>query len=70
MTRDEKKDAKGTMEGDRGDAKAQPSGGDNPAAAASGETEVNSSMSENAASQINPSAPGDTGTTSGSKTKK
>ena len=61
--------AKGTMEGDRGDSKAQPSGplGDNPATAGPGETDVNSSTPENAANQINPSAPGETGTTSGKK---
>jgi hypothetical protein len=56
------------MEGDRGDAKAQPSGprGDNPATAGSGERHVNSSTSENAEKEINPSAPGQTGTTPGS----
>ena len=55
------------MEGDRGDAKAQPSGpvGDNPATAGSGETKVNSKTPENAAGKINPSAPGETGTTPG-----
>ena len=60
--------AKGTMPGDRGDAKAQPSGynGDNPATAGQGETKVNSSTAENADKQVNPSAPGETGTTPGS----
>ena len=55
----------GTMPGDRGDAKAQPSGpnADNPATAGSGETEVNSQTSENSDGRLNPSAPGDTGTT-------
>ena len=73
MARDEAsngaKDARGTMEGDGGDSKAQPSGprGDNPATAGGGETQVNSSTPENAENQINPSAPGDTGTTSGKK---
>jgi hypothetical protein len=58
----------GAMAGDRGDAKAQPSGpgGDNPATAGSGETKVNSSTSENAEGAVNPSAPGETGTTPGS----
>jgi len=64
---DELNHAQGKMEGDRGDAKAQPSGprGDNPATAGPGETEVNSQTSENADNQINPSAPGETGTTPG-----
>lgn len=55
----------GTMHGDRGDAKAQPSGprGDNPATAGPGETHVNSGTPENAAGRVNPSAPGETGTT-------
>jgi hypothetical protein len=60
-------DAQGTMKGDRGDAKAQPSGprGDNPATAGSGATNVNSNTTENAEGKINPSAPGETGTTPG-----
>lgn len=64
---DELNDARGTMEGDRGDAKAQPSGprGDNPATAGPGQTQVSSETSENADNQINPSAPGETGTTPG-----
>ena len=55
------------VEGDRGDAKAQPSGplGDNPATAGSGETKVKSKTAENAEGKINPSAPGETGTTPG-----
>jgi hypothetical protein len=56
------------MEGDRGDAKVQqPSGpvGDNPATAGSGETKVKSKTAENAEGKINPSAPGETGTTPG-----
>jgi hypothetical protein len=54
----------GTMEGDRGDAKAQPSGplGDNPGTAGQGETKVSSTTPEGAEGKINPSAPGDTGT--------
>jgi hypothetical protein len=64
-------DAKGTMEGDRGDAKAQPSGplGDNPATAGQGETRVRSATPENAEGELNPSAPGNTGTTPGSNAK-
>jgi hypothetical protein len=68
MAKNETNDARGTMEGDRGDAKAQPSGprGDNPATAGRGETSVNSNTAENAEGRINPSAPGQTGTTPGS----
>ena len=53
------------MPGDRGDAKAQPSGprGDNPATAGTGETRVKSDTPEGAAGGVNPSAPGETGTT-------
>lgn len=63
----ETNDAPGTMPGDRGDAKAEPSGprGDNPATAGRGQTNVNSTTAENADKQINPSAPGETGTTPG-----
>jgi hypothetical protein len=63
----ETKGERGTMEGDRGDAKAQPSGprGDNPATAGSGETKVRSKTAENAGREINPSAPAETGTTPG-----
>jgi hypothetical protein len=59
------------MEGDRGDAKAQPSGpkGDNPATSGDGETKVSSAVPEKAAGQINPSSPGDTGTTPGTVAK-
>ncbi len=69
MAKDEANDARGTMEGDRGDSKAEPSGprGDNPATAGRGETHVNSNTPENADDRINPSAPGETGTTSGKK---
>lgn len=68
MAGSETNDARGTMQGDRGDAKAQPSGprGDNPATAGPGETKVNSNTAENADEKINPSAPGETGTTPGS----
>jgi hypothetical protein len=63
----ETNDARGTMPGDRGDAKAQPSGprGDNPATAGRGERTVRSNTAENADREINPSAPGETGTTPG-----
>ena len=68
MAGSETNDARGPMQGDRGDAKAQPSGprGDNPATAGPGETKVNSNTAENADEKINPSAPGETGTTPGS----
>jgi len=53
------------VEGAAAGGKAQPSGprGDNPATAGPGETKVNSGTAENAAGQLNPSAPGETGTT-------
>ena len=59
------------VEGDRGGAKAQPSGprGDNPATAGHGETNVNSGTPENAKGKLNPSAPGETGTTPGTNAK-
>jgi hypothetical protein len=46
---------------------AQPSGvdGGNPATAGPGETRVNTSTPENAEKRLNPSAPGETGTTPG-----
>lgn len=64
---DELNYAPGTMEDDRGDGKAQPSGpeGDNPAAADPGEGEASFESSQNADNHINPSAPGETGTTPG-----
>ena len=60
--------AQGTMPGDRGDAKAQPSGyrGDNPSTAGRGETKVESKTPDNSEKELNPSAPGETGTTPGS----
>ena len=59
---------KGTMQGDGGDAKAQPSGykGDNPSTGGGGETKVTSDTAEKAEQKLNPSAPGETGTTPGS----
>ena len=69
MATDETNNAKELMEGDRGDAKAEPSGprGDNPATAGPGETQVSAEISENADNEINPSAPAETGTTPGAK---
>ena len=63
----EEKTSTGRVEGDRGDAKATPSGstGDNPATAGRGETKVDSSTPDNAEGRLNPSAPGETGTTPG-----
>jgi hypothetical protein len=48
-------------------AHAEPSGprGDNPATAGPGSTGVRSTTPENGKGKINPSAPGDTGTTPG-----
>jgi hypothetical protein len=62
---------KGVMQGDRGDAKAQPSGpkGDNPATAGKGETKVTSAVPEKAVGEVNPSSPADTGTTPGTTAK-
>lgn len=48
-------------------AKVEPSGyrGDNPSTAGPGSTGVQSSTPENKTQSLNPSAPGDTGTTPG-----
>ena len=48
-------------------AKAEPSGyrGDNPSTAGPGPTGIRSATPENSRGGINPSAPGDTGTTPG-----
>ena len=64
----EEKASSGKVQGDRGDAKATPSGasGDNSGTAGSGETKVDSATPENAEGRLNPSAPGETGTTPGS----
>lgn len=58
------------VERDRGDAKAQPSGprGDNPAAAGLGETEATPGT-VGSGEGLDPSAPGETGTTPGSHAK-
>ncbi len=63
----EEKASGGKVAGDRGDAKATPSGatGDNPGTAGSGETKVDSATPDNAQGRLNPSAPGETGTTPG-----
>jgi hypothetical protein len=61
----------GGMDGDRGDAKAQPSGpkGDNPGTAGQGGVKVNSGAVDNGDGKLNPSAPGETGTTPGTNAK-
>lgn len=58
------------MKGGR-DAKVQPSGpkGDNPATAGKGETKVTSDVAEKAEGELNPSSPGNTGTTPGTNAK-
>ncbi len=55
----------GSVAADERAAKVQPSGpkGDNPGTAGPGPTGIRSATPENAAGRINPSAPGDTGTT-------
>lgn len=64
-------DAPGVLGGDRGDAKAEPSGyrGNNSGTSGTGETHVNSATPESAEQKLNPSAPGNTGTTPGSNAK-
>jgi hypothetical protein len=59
------------MKGAGGDAKAQPSGtdGGNHATAGHGETKVTSEVAEKAEGQLNPSSPGNTGTTPGTNAK-
>ncbi len=61
----------GQMSGSEKDSKAQPSGveGGNPATAGPGETRANSNTPENAEKRLNPSAPGETGTTPGTNGK-
>ena len=63
-------DAKGTLQGDKGDAKAEPSGytGQNPSTSGSGNTGITSPVPERVEGHIDPSAPGATGTTPGSNT--
>ena len=64
------KDLSGS-DGKKGGAKAQPSGykGDNPSTAGTGETKVTSDVAEKAEGQLNPSSPGNTGTTPGTNAK-
>jgi hypothetical protein len=54
-----------------GAARVQPSGpkGDNPATAGKGETKVTSDVAEKAEERLNPSSPGNTGTTPGTNAK-
>ena len=56
---------------DGGGTKAQPSGpkGDNPGTAGKGEVKVTSDVAEKAEGQLNPSSPGNTGTTPGTNAK-
>ena len=60
-----------TVEGHEGAAKAQPSGpkGDTPATAGPGETKVESGAAEKAEGRLNPSSPGNTGTTPGTNSR-
>jgi hypothetical protein len=55
------------VEGHEAGAKAQPSGSkaDTPATAGKGETKVTSGGAEQAEGELNPSSPGNTGTTPG-----
>ena len=59
---------KGAGVGGGGEAKAQPSG-DSSHEAGKGETKVTSNVPEKAEGQMNPSSPGDTGTTPGTNAK-
>lgn len=64
-------DAPTPMPDTKGDSKAEPSGyrGNNPSTAGSGDTGVHSATPDNAIQQLNPSSPGDTGTTPGTNAK-
>lgn len=64
-------DAPSSMPNTDPGAKAQPSGyrGNNPSTAGPGQTHVNDNVPEKAVQQLNPSAPGDTGTTPGTNAK-
>ncbi|SEB66578.1 hypothetical protein [Terriglobus roseus] len=57
--------SEGHIAGAANAAKAEPSGprGDNPSTAGPGNTGIRSATPENSGGHINPSAPGDTGTT-------
>ena len=63
--------ARGELAGDRGDAKATASGyrGNNSGTSGSGETHVTSATPENSTGRLDPSSPGETGTTPGSNAK-
>ena len=64
-------DAPSSMPNSDPGAKAEPSGyrGNNPSTAGSGQTHVESATPDNAQKQLDPSAPGQTGTTPGSNAK-
>lgn len=61
-------DAQGRVDDGGGGKAAQPSGpkGDDPSTAGPGETRLHSTTPENLEGRLNPSAPGNTGTTPGS----
>lgn len=63
--------SQGAVDGHENNAKAQPSGpkGDTPATAGKGETKVESGAAEKSEGRLNPSSPGDTGTTPGTVNK-
>lgn len=58
-------DAPSSMPETKPESKAEPSGyrGGNPSTAGPGQTHVNANVPESANQQLNPSAPGNTGTT-------
>lgn len=60
-------ESKGAAVEGGGEAKAQPSGpkGDNPGTAGKAETKVTTDVAEKAEGRLNPSSPGNTGTTPG-----
>ena len=64
-------DAPSPMPNTQPDAKAQPSGyrGNNPSTAGPGQTHVESATPDNVQKELDPSAPGQTGTTPGSNAK-
>lgn len=63
--------SQGAVDGHEHNAKAQPSGpkGDTKATAGKGETRVESGAAERSEGRLNPSSPGDTGTTPGTVNK-
>lgn len=64
-------DAPTSMPETKPQSKAEPSGyrGDNPSTAGPGQTHVESNTPDNAQKQLDPSAPGETGTTPGSNAR-